>query len=240
MTAKKVKEQVIEIPAPNLQLMKVKLVADTPIIFHKFAEKSKRKMLEIQQKKPGAKKREIRDPLAEYYGCYYIDSNGHVAAKVDQVKKSMVEAARYLEGVPMTLLRGSVFIVGDRDNLIPVLTEGKPIKLCKPKDFVLYPEEERTNEIWGHDKNHPEHVFMREDVVVLQRGASDLRYRPMIRDWALEFLVKFNADLLSAEQVMNLFQHAGFGNGLCEWRPQKSGSYGTFSIASSAKAKKAE
>ena len=43
-------------------------------------------------------------------------------------------------------------------------------------------------------------------------------------------LVKFNAALLSAEQVVNLFQTAGFAVGIGDWRPERNGLFGRFHV----------
>lgn len=73
---------------------------------------------------------------------------------------------------------------------------------------------------------------MREDMVRtggIGRGA-DLRFRGEVSDWKMTFLIKFNEDVLSAEQVMNLLQIAGFASGLGEWRPERDGDFGTFEL----------
>ena len=43
--------------------------------------------------------------------------------------------------------------------------------------------------------------------------------------------VAFNANVLSAEQIVNLFNTGGFGIGVGEWRPQKDGPFGRFHVA---------
>jgi hypothetical protein len=43
--------------------------------------------------------------------------------------------------------------------------------------------------------------------------------------------VRFNANVLSAAQIVNLFNTAGFGVGIGEWRPEKDGQFGMFHVA---------
>ena len=43
--------------------------------------------------------------------------------------------------------------------------------------------------------------------------------------------VRFNANVLSAEQIINLFNTAGFGVGIGEWRSEKDGQHGLFHVA---------
>lgn len=187
----------VTIPAPNIQLMKVKIIGTSPLIFHKWSEKAKKMILAKQQKKAEASKRELRDPQKEYEESIYRDSENRVAFPALSVKQAIVGAARNIEGVTMALLRGSVFIVGDKDGLIPV--------------------------------NYQE-LVMREDMVRVGMGTADLRYRGEARGWNMEFVCKFNADVISAEQVLNLLQTAGFSCGLGEWRPERNGDFGTFEV----------
>jgi hypothetical protein len=42
--------------------------------------------------------------------------------------------------------------------------------------------------------------------------------------------VQFEATGLREQDIINLLQHAGFGVGLLEWRPEKNGDHGRFTI----------
>lgn len=72
----------------------------------------------------------------------------------------------------------------------------------------------------------------REDMVRVGMGTADIRYRPEFFDWRMPVTIKFNAAAISAEQVANLLNTAGFGVGIGEWRPEKNGSFGRFHVAS--------
>jgi hypothetical protein len=72
---------------------------------------------------------------------------------------------------------------------------------------------------------------MREDMVRVGMGLADIRYRGEFKVWRTELDVAYNADVLSPAQIVNLFNLAGFGVGVGEWRPEKDGSYGRFHVA---------
>lgn len=68
----------------------------------------------------------------------------------------------------------------------------------------------------------------REDMVRIGMGTADIRYRGEFRVWSCELRIRYNASVISDEQVVNLFNTAGFAIGVGEWRPQRDGSFGMF------------
>ena len=192
------KELKIQIAAPNIQLMKTKIIGNSNLIFHRWSEKAMKMILDKQLKKAKSNVRDVRNPEKEAEESYYKNAEGKIAFPALCIKQAMVNAARNLEGVTMTLLRGAIFVVGDGDGLIPVKYKKKST---------------------------------RQDMVRVGMGTADLRFRGQVSDWSMDFVIKFNADIFSAEQVINLLQTAGFACGLGEWRPERSGDYGTFEVA---------
>jgi hypothetical protein len=72
--------------------------------------------------------------------------------------------------------------------------------------------------------------IVREDIVRIGMGSTDLRYRPQFDDWEVEITAQVDADILSADILANLVKRAGFGVGIGEWRPEKGGDFGRFEI----------
>ena len=72
---------------------------------------------------------------------------------------------------------------------------------------------------------------MREDMVRVGIGGAENRFRGEFREWSTTFVVRYNASTISIEQIINLFNIAGFAVGIGEWRPEKDGSYGMFHVA---------
>jgi hypothetical protein len=75
---------------------------------------------------------------------------------------------------------------------------------------------------------------MRRDRVVIGRGITSVAYRPEFRTWEAELRIRYNADVVSAEQIINLVEIAGFAVGVGDWRPEKSGAFGLFQVKRTA------
>jgi hypothetical protein len=77
----------------------------------------------------------------------------------------------------------------------------------------------------------------REDMVRVGMGTADIRYRGQFWPWWTVLTINHNSNVMSAEQIMNMLNTAGFAVGVGEWRPEKDGSYGRFHVATSAEMK---
>jgi hypothetical protein len=71
----------------------------------------------------------------------------------------------------------------------------------------------------------------REDMVRVGMGTADIRHRGEFKTWACELVIRYNARALTKEQIVNLFNVAGFAVGVGEWRPERDGQYGLFHVA---------
>jgi hypothetical protein len=71
---------------------------------------------------------------------------------------------------------------------------------------------------------------MREDMVRIAMGTADIRYRGEFKTWSCTFSVRYNRNAITPEQIVNLFNNAGFGVGVGEWRPERDGSFGMFHV----------
>lgn len=78
---------------------------------------------------------------------------------------------------------------------------------------------------------------IREDMVRVGMGTADIRYRGEFKRWWTQVDVQHNANVMSAEQILNLFSTAGFAVGIGEWRPEKDGQFGRFHVASADEVK---
>lgn len=96
-----------------------------------------------------------------------------------------------------------------------------PMTVAKGAIFVLGDEDELIKMEYKSKK-------IQSDMVRVATGGADIRFRGRLDDWYFIATVQFNADVISAEQLVNLINVAGWACGLCEWRPQKGGNLGRF------------
>jgi len=73
---------------------------------------------------------------------------------------------------------------------------------------------------------------MRDDMVRVGMGTADIRFRGQFFPWSCKLGVRYNARVLSIEQIANIFNTAGFAVGVGEWRSERDGEYGQFEVAS--------
>ncbi len=71
----------------------------------------------------------------------------------------------------------------------------------------------------------------RSDMVRIGMGTADIRFRGEFPEWETELLIRFNARAITLEQLVNLFNLAGFAVGVGEWRPECGGQNGLFRTA---------
>lgn len=202
-------EEVITIPAPNYETIKVTIIGDTPIQIHRLGKKMQQEFEDRDHNRPKPKK-QARDYDQEFIdSLYFCDAKGFevdapekIAEKIrigfpsSAFKKSMVFAARQFENLKMTELRGRFFV-----NQFSPLTEIKG----KPKFDKFW------RRIGGKGPG---------------TGTPDLGIRAKIFPWKADLEIRFLKNVISAESILHLLSVAGFSVGVGEDRPDKNG--GTF------------
>lgn len=204
MAAKK--EERIIIPEIELRTMKIKVVGDSPLITHKWSEKAKRMMLDKQMKK-ATKAKDAKDPWMDFCeALYWLDGMPEEPTEED------ITNARF--GFPACAFKAAAVDAGYQQEVLAKKTTARGA-------FHILGD---LVEI----KGVPE---MREDMVRIGMGTADIRYRPEFKEWSAELVIRYNPNVMSAEQIINLINIGGFACGVGEWRPSKDGSFGTFHVA---------
>lgn len=232
MPAKKSQEPItVTVPNVEMTILRVRVDGLSPLICHHFTEKTRKELLAKAMKK-STRVREAKDPEAEFQAARYrIDANGFEIEGIQgpnkkypdglparYIKDAMIQAAREVDGMTMTSVRG-LFHVEMGRNLIPVQKRSG-------KKFLTYgvdiePEvDESVQRVGGKGGG---------------TGTPDIRFRPIYKDWSAEFSITYNAKICSADQLIGLLSIGGFHVGVCEHRPAKSGGQnGIFRVATDA------
>lgn len=212
------KEIGIELPPLAIQLMEVTVIGDSPLIVHAWSEKAKREMLDKQMKKAkGAK--EAKDPKADFDASLYrLADGGHGFPSIG-FKAAAVTAGTSVAGLTKIAARQAFHILGE-DVDVKGAFDGTSA---------------RNNLVRIVGK-----LSMREDMVRVGMGTADLRYRGEFADWHARLLVRYNANVLSESQILNLINVAGFAVGVGEWRPERDGMSGMFHVATESDMKALE
>lgn len=203
----------IELPPLQIELMEVTLIGDTPLIVHAWSSKAKKEMLDKQMKK-AKPAREAKDPKKDFEDSLYrLPDGGHGFPSV-AFKNAAVTAVTSVSGMTKVAARQAFQVLGDD---IEVAGAFPGVKMRQ--NLVRIEGDAPT---------------MREDMVRVGMGTADLRYRGEFFPWHAKVLVKFNANVLSPSQILNILNTAGFAVGVGEWRPEKDGQSGMFHIATEA------
>lgn len=190
----------IQIDEIAAETLSVPIVGTAPLIVHRFPEKAKRQMLDAMQGRKTPK--EPKNPEAEYQASFHRLKDGTFGFPAIGFKAATVGAARFYgkNQVTMTGLRQFIFFRGEPGNDGMALVR-----------------------IIGEAR-------MREDVVRVNRGGSDLRYRGEFPEWSASLLVTYVKAALTRSTMLTLIDAGGLGIGVGEWRPEKSGDFGTYRI----------
>ncbi len=198
------KVEQVELRPIDIKSFKLTIVGTSPLIVHKFSEKSRKQIADKQQQKAKGG-RDKRDPHSEFLAALYmmpgspapLSKGAKYGIPASGFQKAAMKACRYIQGINMTFAAGAFFVREDSGGLVQ-------IKCSKP--------------------------FMREDTIRLPNKNLDLRYRPEFSEWSCELTIDYNASAISAEQIVNLFHHAGFHIGWGELRREKGFSNGAFAV----------
>ena len=194
----------IEIPKPAIASLQIEVEGISPLICHRWSDKAKKMMLDKQMKKAGTG-REAKDPERDFRESLYV-------LDPDQ------EEAWYQNGTEP-----------DGFGFPAVAFKAAAIRAGKQVGLVM--ADLRT---WFHVNGELVPIVgsptPREDMVRVQQ-TSDIRYRGEFQNWSAVVPVELDESKLSIEQLVSLFEGAGFGVGVGEHRPERNGQNGRFRVS---------
>jgi len=205
----------ISIPEIKLEQHTLYLIGNAPLIVHAFPEKARKQMLDKQMKtaKGG---RDARDPYAEVEAARYQLPDGRDGFPAVGFKAAAVTACTSLADVTKVAARQAFRVEGLPMNTSGVI-DGSFIRTALVP-LVAHPP------------------TIREDVVRLSGPSrtAEMRYRPEYSIWGVALNIVLNPQVISIGQLGSMFQAAGHGVGVGDYRPERDGDCGTFDLASEA------
>jgi hypothetical protein len=113
------KQTKVEIPDLEIKELQVEIEGTASLIVHRFGEKARKQILDIQNKKAKTARPE-RDPHQEYLDTLYKFNDGvKTGFPAVGFKAAMVRGAKSL-GLNMTDVRGAIFVKTDEGDLVEI------------------------------------------------------------------------------------------------------------------------
>ncbi len=156
---------------------------------------------EMRDKQQGGKKTKVRDKRDP-------EAEAKAATYVDDAGNI---------GIPGMAFKSALVTAAHKDI-------GIEKTLVRKALFLVTRDSDKILPIEGSDP------VVREDMVRVGMGSADMRYRPEFSDWTCLIELEVDSELLQRDDVLALVDRAGFGVGICEWRPEKGGEFGRFEI----------
>ena len=211
MATKKTETTAISIPAIEIRTATIKVVGDTPLIMHAWSDKAKQMILDKQMKKAKSKGHDAKNPVEDFIESMYWLSGKPDEYTEEAFAEAIENGARF--GFPATAFKASAVSAAYRAGITKnMVTMNGAFHI--DGEFV---------EIHGIP-------HIREDMVRIAMGGTDIRFRGQFDEWSAIFTAKYNAAVLSLEQLVNMFNLGGFACGLGEWRPEKGGTFGMYHV----------
>lgn len=200
------KGKAITIPAPNFQTVAFEIKGTAPFMQCKFPEKAKRQMKEKMSEGAKAKRKpkEARNFDQDFEQAKHVSEDGWYGIPASAFRSAAIRACKIV-GFNMTDAKMSVFVEADGYG-----DDGTPLVR------LLAGEPERS------------------EMYVRVQQTTDIRVRPLWREWGAMLRVRFDADQFKLDDVVNLFWRAGIQVGVGEGRPFSKSSdgmgMGTFEV----------
>lgn len=208
-------EKGITISAPNMQMLQVDITGINYVQL-RFSQKAKEMMRKKHEggstSKKGAK-RDKRNFKTDFEDALYISDEGWHGIPASAFRNAMISACRIV-GFQMTKAKLALFVVADGLDKY----DNKPLI-----------------KIVGKPEMHIDHVRNATGVV-------DLRVRGLWKKWKASPLIRYDADMFTAPDIVNLMARVGYQVGIGEGRPDSKASagmgWGLFDLVTDSRKKK--
>lgn len=200
MSTDKTTVEKVEIPAPKFRILELKLIGSAPFVMNKFSQKARNQIIATQKAGSQAKGKKVREPKnfdEAYAGAMHLSPEGWAGIPAGSFRNAMISACRTV-GYKMTHAKLAAFILADG-----------------------YERDDETPliRIFGEPQRHT--TYARND-----NGSVDIRVRPMWKQWHCVVRIRYDADMFSQTDIVNLMMRVGQQVGIGEGRPDSKNSAG--------------
>lgn len=197
----------LEIPRPAIRQATVHVQGLSSLIQHRWSEKALG-MLEGSQTGRAKAQKTARNPEKEALAAAYV-----VSGREDWEKGKV---GKYCHPAPAFK---HAFLYG-----VSQLDDTKKFPKTKATGWVF---------VDGDPVLEFETMVLRTDTGRIGQGQTTMVYRPEFFNWSADLEISYNANAITVEQIVSLFELGGTG-GVGEWRPtspkNKSGDHGRFRV----------
>lgn len=185
----------VSIRPANMRVVLFEIEGLANLMIAKFSTKAMKSIKakhEAGSQAKSKKVREARDFEADADNARHVSLEGWDGIHAAAFRNGMIDACR-LTDLKMTQARLAIFCMEDGEDK----DDGTPLV--------------QIHSVGGHETS-----------IMPVRNASgtlDLRARPMWRDWKMYVRLRYDADLMSVDDIFNLLQRVGMQVGIGEGRP---------------------
>jgi len=191
----------IQIKPPKFQKAKIRIRGDVPMLSNAMSSEARAKMKASQEEGTRARKmKRSRDPKdfhAQFRGSLHISREGWYGLPCSSFRNAMIDACRTVD---FAMTRAKYFIFVEADG---------------------YDANDGTPLVKINGEPVPD-----ERIGKLASGASDILVRGRFDEWWADVTIKWDADSLSANDIVNLLARAGVHCGVGAGRPNSKNSAG--------------
>lgn len=194
-TKQETDSKLLSITPPRMGVIKFLIEGTAPLMIAKFSAKAINAIKETQEAGSAAKtkkKREARDFSADAHNARHISRDGWDGVAAAAFRNASIDACR-AAGFVMTRAKLCIFCEAD----------GLDAETNEPLVKIIA------------DGPHEETIM----AVRNASGVMDLRSRPLWHNWQMEPRLRFDMDILTAQDVVNLIARVGLQVGIGEGRP---------------------
>lgn len=186
----------------------------------------------------------IHKPVRKFMTIDLIGDTPLIMHKMSEKAKAMIRAKQQKKAKkarearnPEQEFKDAMYTDGNGGYVFPARAfKAAAVEACRQADGITMASARQMFFVKGFKEAEwvgikSDEPIMREDVVTIGQGTTDLRYRPEFKNWKALIKVEFLEDVISPEQIVNIFELAGFCSGIGEDRPNKKGhTFGMFHV----------